>query len=68
MTGGRAYNMLRIQHNTNFIYQCFTRVQEQEIDTSDFALLDPHHNMHVDFMFEQTSENSKLADLKEGGL
>lgn len=51
VVGGKAYNILRIQLNTNFIYQCFTRVQQQDIDTSDFALLSHDVIMHVDFMF-----------------
>jgi hypothetical protein len=68
LLGGKAYNMMRIQLNTNFIYQCFARVQEQDIDTSDFALLDPNNMMHVDFMFEEGKELSKLAKLEQGGL
>jgi hypothetical protein len=38
---GKAYNILRVQLNTNFIYQGFARVHEQNIDTSSYAQLDP---------------------------
>lgn len=60
--------MFRIQINTNFIYQCFSRVQQNDIDLGDSAALDPNQFMHVDFMFEEVQEWSQLACLEEGGL
>lgn len=68
MSGGKAYNMMRIQLNTNFIYQSFTRVQQQDIDTSDFALLPPNGLMHADFIFQEQEQLSKLATLEQEGL
>ena len=37
LQGGKAYNVIRIQLNTNFIYDSFSRVQQQDIDTSEYA-------------------------------
>ena len=63
---GKIYNILRVQLNTNFIYQGFTRVHGQNIDTSpSFALLDPENPMHVDFMFEEQEQLSRLGLLTQ---
>jgi hypothetical protein len=60
----KSYNILRIQLNTNFIYKSFTRVYEQDIDASNFAHMDADNIMHIDFMFEEILDHSKLALLR----
>lgn len=54
ISGGRAYNMMRIQLNTNFIYDNFTRVQQQDIDTSDYAFILPQALTYIDFIFQSS--------------
>lgn len=63
---GKLYNILRVQLNTNFIYMGFSRVHGQNIDTSpSFALIDPDNPMHVDFMFEELQQLSRLGLLSQ---
>lgn len=47
----KIYSILRIQLNTNFIFQLFARIQQQDIDLSVHCALDPERTTFVDLMF-----------------
>lgn len=49
---GKIYSMMRIQLNTNFIFDKFSRAHQQIIDLSSFCLVDTKANMFIDFLFE----------------
>ena len=57
--------MLRIQLNTNFIFEKFFRAHQQFIDLSSFCLVKKKSTMFVDFMFEEKLEKSDLAKLQD---
>lgn len=58
------YNVLRIQANTNFIFNCFARVHQHDIDLSRFCLPQKQH-IFIDLTFAQDPAPSKLAQLAQ---
>ena len=62
---GKIYSMMRIQLNTNFIFDKFVRAHQQFIDLSCFCLVDKKANMFIDFIFEENLSHSDLAKLHE---
>jgi hypothetical protein len=63
----KVYNMFRIQLNSNFIFQQFTRVHQRDIDISVHCVPDKSHLTFIDFTFKEQIGNSKLAGLVSGG-
>lgn len=57
--------MMRIQLNTNFIFDRFFRAHQQLIDLSSFCLVQKKSTMFVDFMFEDNLALSDLAKLQD---
>jgi hypothetical protein len=54
------YNVMRIQSNTNFIFNCFHRVHQHDIDLSAHCY--PHKQpTFIDLTFTEGKELSRLA-------
>ena len=62
---GKVYGMMRIQLNTNFIFDRFFRAHQQLLDLSTFCLAQEKSTMFVDFMFEDNLSHSDLARLHD---
>lgn len=56
----KVFSIMRIQLNSNFIFQQFARAHQQDVDLSAHARPLPHPTC-VDFLFQQHTELSKLA-------
>ena len=57
-----VYNILRIQSNTNFIFNQFARVHQHDIDLSAFC--EPHQNVtFIDLTFKEDATFSKLSKI-----
>ena len=48
---GKIYNIVRMQLNTNFIYDRFYRTHKQYIDLSAYCVVSNPAAMFIDFMF-----------------
>ena len=59
---GNIYNLFRLQLNTNFIFHNNTRIQQQDIDLSECCV--SNNLMHLDLIFDNLKEISKLAKVK----
>lgn len=55
---------MRIQLNTNFIFEKFFRAHQQFIDLSSYCFMKKETPMFIDFMFEENHELSDLAKLQ----
>lgn len=49
---GKVYSMMRIQYNTNFVFEKFFRAHQQYIDLSAYCQVKRGGGMFIDFMFE----------------
>jgi len=61
----KIYNIFRIQLNTNFIFQQFVRVHQQDIDVSVHCMPDKGNITFIDFTFKEETGKSKLAELAQ---
>lgn len=48
---GTVYSMMRIQLNTNFVFEKFFRAHQQYIDLSSFCKVPKGNTMFIDFLF-----------------
>lgn len=62
---GKVYSMMRIQLNTNFVFEKFFRAHQQYIDLSSYCQTKNNGSMFIDFMFEENLDRSDLAKLQD---